>query len=377
MGAKFIPTIASQSLGRAWHHSLERKLSLCEQYGFESIELFFEDLDGVASSLPTSRPSLPPGSSFVHSTDVQERQIAAAGYIHDLCLRHGLGILCLQPFMHYEGRLEPQSRETAIQDLYFWIRLAHILGTDLIQIPSSFLPASRCTGDRQTLVKDLTDAADIGLQSEPPIRFAYEALCWGTHVDTWDAAWSIVREVDRPNFGTCIDTFNLAGRIFADPASPSGMNPNAYDATQKAIAKLRSELPAAMEKVFYVEVCDGERLDQPLIPGHAWYNPDQHARMSWSRNARLFPFEKPGYLPALEILEAVCEAGYTGHVSFELFSRTANQPEKEVPEEHARRGAAAWKKLVQHMGWDESVDDAGSRSLNGRAMEVQYSSPRL
>ncbi|KIY00331.1 uncharacterized protein Z520_04016 [Fonsecaea multimorphosa CBS 102226] len=355
--------MASQSLGRARYHGLAHKLALCEKYGFEAIELFFEDLEGVAEALPVSHPGLPPGSSFADSTAVQERQLAAAEYIHDLCMQHNLEILCLQPFMHYEGRLDPSSHEEAIQRLHFWVKLARRLGTDLIQIPSSFLSPPQCTGDRDRIVTDLRQVAEIGLQGDPPIRFAYEALAWGTHVNTWDAAWSIVREVDRPNFGTCIDTFNLAGRIFADPASLSGLTPTACQDIQEALSKLRNELPRALDKVFYVEVCDGERLDAPLRAGHEWYDPEQPARMSWSRNARLFPFEPQGYLPALQILEAVCHAGYTGHVSFELFSRTANQPGEEVPEQHAQRGAVAWKKLVEYMGWSNKQQTGTSPEL--------------
>lgn len=358
MASRFIPTIATQSVGRAWHHSLEHKLDVCAQFGFESIELFYEDLEAVARSLPLSHPASAAGTSFQGSTIIQEQQLAAADYIHELCLGHNLEILCLQPFMHYEGRLDQKSHDAAITKLHFWIRLAQRLETDLIQIPSSFLPASQCTGDRARIVADLQQVADIGLQTTPPTRFAYEALSWGTHVDTWDDAWSIVLEVDRPNFGTCIDTFNLAGRVFADPASPTGRNPNAEGDMQRSISKLRSDLPIALNKVFYVEVCDGERLDSPLLADHEFYHPQQPTRMSWSRNARLFPFEKAGYLPALEILEAVCEIGYTGHISFELFSRTANQPQPEVPEEHARRAQIAWKKLEQHMGWHSKA--AGS-----------------
>ncbi|EXJ89000.1 hypothetical protein A1O3_02064 [Capronia epimyces CBS 606.96] len=352
MSPRFIPAIASQSLGRAWHQSLEHRLDLCEKYGFKAIELFFEDLEAIANALPVSCPPSPSGTSFPGSTDEQERQLAAADYIHGLCADHKLAILCLQPFMHYEGRLDPVSHQTAIQNLHFWIRLAHRLGTDLIQIPSNFLPSSYCTGDRTRIVADLRQVADIGLDASPPIRFAYEALCWGTHIDTWDAAWSIVLEVGRPNFGTCIDTFNLAGRVFADPSSPSGLVPHAWDDLQRSISKLRAELPRAIGKVFYVEVCDGERLDKPLLPGHEWYDPEQPVRMSWSRNARLFPFEKTGYLPVLEILKVVCKAGYSGYISFELFSRTANEAGREVPDKHAQRGAVAWKKLEEHMGWN-------------------------
>jgi 4-hydroxyphenylpyruvate dioxygenase len=286
--------------------------------------------------------------------------------------------------MHYEGLTNRDTHTAAIENLHFWIRLAHILHTDLIQIPSNFLPDSQCTGDRATIIADLREVADIGLTFNPPIRFAYEALCWGTHTDKWDDAWSIVTEVDRPNFGTCIDTFNLAGRVYADPASATGLTPNAVEDMRSSIQKLRTELSRAMDKVFYVEVCDGERLNEPLLPGHEWYQPDQPARMTWSRNARLFPFEEPGYMPVLDILEAVCEAGYTGHISFELFSRTANRPEESVPREHARRAAIAWEKLEKYMGWaSEGVDcirerpDSGYHGYTQAVVREELSSARL
>jgi 4-hydroxyphenylpyruvate dioxygenase len=374
MATRFVPSIATQSLGRCWYHSLEHKLEVCAQYGFEAIELFFEDLEAVAKSLPLSHPALAPGTSFPGSTDEQERQLAAAIYIGELCVHHNLEILCLQPFMHYDGLVDRQAHLEAVEKLHFWIRLAQRLGTDLIQIPSNFLSSSLCSDDRTRIVADLREAADIGLQTQPPTRFAYEALCWGTNVDRWDDAWDIVIGVDRPNFGTCIDTFNLAGRIFADPASPSGLNQNAHEAVREALSKLRKELPRAMEKVFYVEVCDGERLEQPLLPDHPWYEPDQASRMTWSRNARLFPFEEPGYLPALEILEAICGAGYTGHVSFELFSRTANQPEAEVPEQHARRAAVAWSKLANHMGWAKNLRRDHVDDVRSQSSEVSHAS---
>jgi 4-hydroxyphenylpyruvate dioxygenase len=372
MASRFIPTIATQSLGRCWYHSLEHKLEVCAQYGFEAIELFFEDLEAVAKSLPSSHRPLAPGTTFSGSTDEQERQLAAADYIGELCVHHNLEILCLQPFMHYDGLVDRQAHDEAVKKLHLWIRLAQRLGTDLIQIPSNFLPSSQSSGDRRTIVADLREVAEIGLQTQPPTRFAYEALCWGTHVDKWDDAWDIVMEVDRSNFGTCIDTFNLAGRIFADPASFSGLNTGAHEAVREALSKLRRELPRAMQKVFYVEVCDGERLDHPLLSDHPWYEPDQKVRMTWSRNARLFPFEKPGYLPALEIFEAVCEAGYTGHVSFELFSRTANQPEVGVSEQHAKRGAVAWSKLVDHMGWAKNMGRDHVDDMRSQSSEVSH-----
>ena len=75
--------------------------------------------------------------------------------------------------------------------------------------------------------------------------------------------------------------------------------------------------------------------------------------MSWSRNARLFPFEKDAYLPILDIVKVLTEElGYTGYISFELFNRSMSEAGENVPEEHAARGARSWRMLCKVMGWD-------------------------
>jgi 4-hydroxyphenylpyruvate dioxygenase len=72
--------------------------------------------------------------------------------------------------------------------------------------------------------------------------------------------------------------------------------------------------------------------------------------MNWSRNARLFAFEEGGYLPVMDVLRTIIEGlRYTGWVSMELFSRTMGEPGEEVPAEHARRAAEAWKKVQREI----------------------------
>lgn len=353
----FIPAIASQSLGRAAYHSIEAKLESCSRHGFRGIEIFFEDLDTASQNLPKSQRPLSPGTSFSDSNERDERLLTAASYIHDLCRHHGLEVICLQPFLHYGGLIDRVAHASQIRELKLWIRLADLLHTDLIQVPTSFLPESDCSSDRSLIISDFREMADIGLQHKPhPIRFAHEALAWGTHVDTWDQVWEIVKAVDRPNFGTCIDTFNLAGRVYADPARADGKNPTAAEDFRRSLERMRADLDVS--KVFYLEVVDAERLDQPLDERHPWYTPDQPARMTWSRNARLFPFEEGGYLPILDVVKVICtELGYRGYVSLEFFSRTMSEPGSEVPEEHARRAQVSWRKLVEYMGWNGDVQD--------------------
>jgi 4-hydroxyphenylpyruvate dioxygenase len=160
-----------------------------------------------------------------------------------------------------------------------------------------------------------------------------------------------VRRVDRPNFGICLDTFNIAGSVWADPASVTtadGKTANADAALQATLAKMLEVVD--VDKVFYVQIVDAERMRHPLVPGHAFYVAGQPARMSWSRNARLFAFEEGGYLPVLPITKTILDGlGYRGWVSMELFSRTMADPDPSVPAEHARRAGQAWKKLQREI----------------------------
>jgi len=322
------------SLGRAWNHRLAPKLDQAAQYGFEGIEIFFEDLEYHANE------------QFAGD------QLAAAHDIKRLCDARNLEILVLQPFMHYEGLTDRKEHAARITTFKHWLTIAHALGTDTIQIPSNFLPRSQTTSDLHLIVSDLRKVADLAAAAPGgPIRLAYENLCWGTHVDTWEDVWEIVSRVDRPNFGACLDTFNIAGRIYGDPAADSGKTPDAEEALRASMARLVETFD--VRKVFFVQVVDAEKLAAPLRKGHEFYDPDQPARMSWSRNCRLFYGEtdRGAYLHADQVLEALVSEtkglGFKGWVSMELFNRSMNEAGAGVPAEHARRGRVAWDKVVE------------------------------
>ncbi|KAK0750369.1 xylose isomerase-like protein [Schizothecium vesticola] len=338
--------ITSMSLGRCYAgHSFESKLDAAHKFGYQGIELFHEDLADVADQLSSE--------AFSPSGPSEAAQLLAARHILQMCKARSIEIVCLQPFAHYEGLLDRAHHERRLEQLVFWIQLAHTLETDLIQIPASFLPADQVSGDPELIVSDLRKVADMGLAASPPIRFAYESLCWSTHVDLWETCWSVVQRVDRPNFGMCLDTFNIAGRIYADPATRSGCTANADAAVRESLARLVSQVD--VRKVFYVQVVDAERLRAPLVPGHEYYVAEQPARMSWSRNCRLFYGEKErgAYLPVKEIARAFFHGlGFQGWVSLELFNRRMNDEGADVPYELARRGALSWSKLVRDMRFE-------------------------
>jgi 4-hydroxyphenylpyruvate dioxygenase len=162
-----------------------------------------------------------------------------------------------------------------------------------------------------------------------------------------------VRLVDRANFGICLDTFNIAGRVWADPASPNGKTENADQVLDASLKKLVEIVDVS--KVFYIQLVDAERQDSPLIEGHSYYAEDQPARMSWSRNARCFMYEsdRGAYLPVEKVAKAIVDGlGYKGWVSMELFSRTMSEPHSEVPTEHSTRAIRSWEKIVDALALD-------------------------
>ena len=336
--------ISSMSLGRCYAgHTLEHKLDLASKYGYRGIELFHEDLADVAQR---------------HFGSVDPRQqIQAAHLVRTMCHARRLEITCLQPFMHFEGLVDRAEHARRLKELALWIRLAHALGTDLIQIPSSFLPAAQVTADHAVLAADLRAAADLCAAATPPLRLAYEALAWGTRVDTWEASWALVCAADRPNLGLCLDTFNMAARVYADPTAPGGVRPGGAAAMRESLARLCAAVDPS--RIFYVQVVDAERLAAPLVPGHAFHVDGQSPRMSWSRNCRLFYGEKDrgAYLPVREIVAAIVNGlGFEGYLSFELFHRRMSDTDASVPEELAKRGAVSWRKMVRDVGLKVETD---------------------
>ncbi|KAI9170736.1 3-dehydroshikimate dehydratase [Paramyrothecium foliicola] len=338
------PSICSMSLGRSFAgHALPHKLEMAARYGFHGIELFYEDLYDFAKVL----------SSNDSPSDTQ--QLAAASIISKTCSSLGLTIICLQPFMHYEGLVSRSLHAKRIQDMELWLDLVHELGTDLVLLPSSNLPADQITEDTGLIVKDFQEVADMGLQRTPIVRFAFEALCWGTRVSTWEESWDVVQRVSRSNFGLCLDSFNIAGRIYADPKSPDGCLPDCTSAVTQSLKRLVSTVDVS--RVFLVQMADGERLSRPLDESHPFYNAEQPARMSWSRNARLLYGETQygAYLPVKAIMSSIIHGlGFKGWLSFEVFNRRLTESDAHVPEEMAQRGAQSWSKLIKDMGLEES-----------------------
>jgi len=352
------PAISSHSLGRAWaNHNIESKLDEAARYGFD-IELFYEDLEYLAKSLP--------------GPILSDKLIQAASIVRSLCDERTISVVCLQPFMHYEGLRDRRRHAEKVEDFKFWMRLAHILRTSIISIPSTCLSAEEVSGDIDLIVEDMCELADLAASQR--LEIAYESLAWGTHIDTWEQCWEVVERVNRPNFGICLDTFNMAARVYGDPAAPSRKNQHAEEAMRQSLDRLVTRID--ISKIKYVQVVDAEYLAEPLVEGHPFYDSHQPARMSWSRNCRLFYGEQDrgAYLPVKAILEAILvQLGFEGWVSAELFNKSLTDEQSSVPREHAQRAAKSW----QHIVADFSLDALPKTAVNSiPAVAAQGSLPR-
>ena len=79
----------------------------------------------------------------------------------------------MQPFLFYEGLKNRQNHAEKIEKLKLWFQIAKVLETTIIQIPTNFLPASEISNDMDLIVQDMVEVADLGLEENPQIRFAY------------------------------------------------------------------------------------------------------------------------------------------------------------------------------------------------------------
>ncbi|CAG8375226.1 unnamed protein product [Penicillium salamii] len=334
--SRWKPAIATVSLGAAHLHPIEAKLDAAVQNGQQGLELFHDDLAQLAQTLRSQ------ASDSLSRTD-RDYEIDAAHVLRDLCADRDLQVLALQPFRQYEGLRDRARHTERIDELKHWVQLCTIMGDSLfILIPSSFLDPEEITGDRDQLAADLAEAADVAF----PVRIAYEALAWGTYINTWEDCWDVIQRANRPNLGICLDTFNIAARLWADPTNPMGrLSARADQDLQESMTRLVREIDP--DRVLMVQLADGERVD-PQTP--FLHTPGLSTLLAWSRNARLFPYEEErgGYLPIREVTEAcIPRLGYTGWVSMEVFSRTLGDDSPTVPSEHASRAARSWQRVLK------------------------------
>jgi hypothetical protein len=113
------------------------------------------------------------------------------------------------------------------------------------QVGSSDSPS--ITSSTAQLAGDLAALAD--LLAPHSFRLAYENWCWATHVPTWRSVYDLVRVVNRPNVGLCLDTFQTAGSEWADPTTASGLIEEPGVSTSELQSKFEKSLQELSETV--------------------------------------------------------------------------------------------------------------------------------
>jgi 4-hydroxyphenylpyruvate dioxygenase len=230
--------------------TLDEKLDAIAAAHFTGVEIFENDLVFSAAS----------------PRDVR-RQAADLGLTIDL----------FQPFRDFEGVADGKLRRNLERAERKFDVMAE-LGAPLMLVCSSVAPDA--IDDDARAAEQLYELAERAARRG--VRVGYEALSWGTHVRTFDRAWSIVARANHPHLGLILDSFHT----LALPDDWSGL----------------SKLPG--ERIFFVQLADAPRLGM---------NP-----LMLSRHFRCFPGQ--GELDVCAFMEAVLAAGYTGPISLEIFS---------------------------------------------------------
>ncbi|KAE9365907.1 putative 4-hydroxyphenylpyruvate dioxygenase [Stipitochalara longipes BDJ] len=316
--------IATVSLGMNASHTLTEKIAVAAHSHFSGIEIVYSDLEAwcATQSLPL---------------------LSGAERIKTHCESHNLTILSLAPFKNFEAHTSPLS--IRLDAVKHWLQIAQALGATYLQVPSQF-DTPNCIDDEALAVRELQALADLA--ADFGVSIAYEAVAWGAYVATWQDSLRIIKKVDRANFGMCWDAFHVLARIWGSCTSASRKLDGGDEALRKSLEELVSVLKGEdSEKVFYVQLSDGEFYNPPLEKGHKFWVEGMDERLVWSRNTRPFPLETElgGYFPIGEVVKAIlAEGGFAGWVSFEVFDWRMRS-EKFMPDEAAQRGWKSWIEL--------------------------------
>jgi hypothetical protein len=132
------------------------------------------------------------------------------------------------------------------------------------QVGSSDSP--NISTDLNILASDLRGLAD--LLAPHGYRLAYENWCWATVAPTWSSVYEIVKLVDRPNIGLCLDAFQTVGSEYADPTTSSGListegiQAKLEQNWQHSLANLTKIVPK--EKIYLLQISDAYRPKTPI-----------------------------------------------------------------------------------------------------------------
>jgi 4-hydroxyphenylpyruvate dioxygenase len=273
--------------------SLREKITAIARAGFDGLEIFENDF--VASDLSPA---------------------AFRSTLAD----HGLTLDLYQPFRDFEG-VGAEQLAANLERAKGKFALMNQLGVDTILACSNV--GTAVEHNDQLFIDQLGTLAEVA--AEFGVKVAYEALAWGRFVSTYDHAWDLVRSVDHPNLGVCLDSFHILSR---------GSSLDTID-----------QIPG--EKIFFLQLADAPMMSLDVL--------------SWSRHHRLFPGEGGWDIP--DFVHRVLRAGYTGPLSLEIFNDVYRQGSPSVTARDGHRSLTYLQDQVSFLRSEAGLPDLGLQRL--------------
>ena len=262
--------------------SLEDKLAAAAAAGFSSVELLAGDL---------------------LLSDLSPRGLKAEA------ARLGMTIEIYQP-LHIEAL--PEDRfDALLRRAEHALDVVDELGAAVLLLCSTTSPAG--LDDDDVAAAQLHRLAERA--SVRGVRLAYEAVPWG-RVATHDHAWRLVRAVDHPGLGLCLDSFHVL----------AGNNDAA------AVAAIPGS------SVFHVQLADAPRLHL--------------SDRAWSLHHRTYPGQ--GVLDVAGFVRGLAEGGYTGPMALEVFNDVHQQEDPRYAAMGAMRAMHSFTDLVGALGTESN-----------------------
>ncbi|KAL5481138.1 hypothetical protein ACEPAI_10079 [Sanghuangporus weigelae] len=347
---KIQTSYATASAGMHPSHTLPAKLKAVVEAGFKWTEIAFPDLENYASSKYEGYRKI----DISGAGDI-DKLLGSAKDIDLLCRQLGLGVLTVMPFSQFEGYEDAMKIEQGLKRARTWFKVLKALSCQMLQVGSSNDPSISNSFD--LMAKNLQDLADEAAAQDPPIRIAYEMWCWGTHVNTWEHTFDICRRVNRPNFGLCLDTFQISAIHLAQEIcipgalTPSNVPPPSISFSESLVELTRTLAPYT-DRIFYLQISDGSRIEPHALAAEA-NEQGIHPLYAYSNAYRPLPFQRvsnPGFLLVLDVIRAVLATGWRGPWSYEVFyADDQKQDDPEVPNRWTREAMSSHARILAEL----------------------------
>jgi len=194
------------------------------------------------------------------------------------CLKTtGLKVSAYQALRNFEGS-KPAQMPLKLKIANQLLDQMDLIEAETLVLCSNTSPDAAANPEIQAA--DLRRLGDIAHKAGK--RIAYEPLCWGHCVNSYQSAWKLLRQADHPAVGLLLDAFHIFAR-------------------GDSLDQIR-EIPG--DRIFLVELADIPRTNLGLI--------------ELSRGHRFFPGD--GVAPVREFIDQVRATGYDGIYSLEIFN---------------------------------------------------------